>query len=192
MKQTVRTFVAVELSDAVREAAAELGRRLGAAGAEVKWVDAANMHLTLQFLGDVPMQETAAVCKAAAGAVEGIEPFDLEIRGAGAFPHPGRPRTIWLGAGAGLDEMVVLHGRVEDALAELGFRKERRRYKPHLTIGRVRRGKIGLAELGNLIRENADYSAGLCTVSEVVVFSSQLEPTGPIYTALGRAALGNG
>ncbi len=190
MKQTVRTFVAVELDDAVRRAAEELTEGFRRSGADVKWVAAANMHLTLQFLGDVPLPETAAVCKAVARAAREVEPFELEIRGAGAFPHPGRARTVWLGAGAGLDQMVSLHDRVEDALAELGFRKERRRYAPHLTIGRVRRGGPGLAELGTMIRDQADYAAGRCTLCEVVVFSSQLEPAGPVYTPLGRAPLG--
>jgi len=192
MKSTLRTFVAVETSSSVRAAAGELIGALRSAGADVKWVRPENMHLTLQFLGDVPTEETAAVCKAVAGAVEGLEPFELEIRGAGAFPHPGRPQTIWLGAGEGLDAAVALHDRVEDALARLGFKKERRRYTPHLTIGRVRRAGPAIADLGRLLREQADYQAGRFPVREVIVFSSQLEPGGPIYTALGRGQLGGG
>jgi len=190
MKATLSTFVAVETSSAVRAAAGELIDALRPAGADVKWVRPENMHLTLQFLGDVPTEQTATVCTAVAGAVEGLAPFELEIRGAGAFPHPGKARTIWLGAGEGLDAAVALHDRVEAALSRLGFKKERRRYTPHLTIGRVRRPGPTLADLGRLLREQADYPAGRFPVREVVVFSSQLEPGGPIYTALGRGRLG--
>jgi len=86
--------------------------------------------------------------------------------------------------------MVALHDAIEDALTKLGFSKDRRRYRPHLTIGRVRRGGPGVRELGLLLQAKADFAAGWLSVRETVVFSSQLQPTGPVYEALGRAKLG--
>jgi hypothetical protein len=73
---------------------------------------------------------------------------------------------------------------------KLGFRREARRYEPHLTIGRIRRRGPGVAELGELIGQHADYEAGRTAVSEVIVFSSQLDRSGPTYEALSRARLG--
>jgi len=190
MKRTIRTFVAVELNPAIRARAAELIAALRAAPADVKWVEVENLHLTLRFLGDVPMDEIPDVCRAVANAAARVEPFDLEVRGAGAFPNAARPRTIWLGARQGAEAMVALHREVEGALGKLGFRKEHRRFQPHLTIGRVRHGGPAMADLGNLVWRHADFNAGLLGVHESVVFSSQLQPTGPIYAALGRAPLG--
>ncbi len=190
MKHTVRTFVAVEVNAAIRNAAETLIDGMREAGADVKWVGPNNMHLTLKFLGDVPSQEIPRVCEMVASGASKVEPFEFEVCGAGAFPHAGRPRTLWIGAGRGEAAMVALHGHVEDALAKLGYRKEHRRFQPHLTIGRVRRGGPGLGPLGELVKRHADLSAGRMAVSHVVVFSSELGRDGPIHQSLGRARLG--
>lgn len=192
MKPTIRTFVAVEINSAIRSRATELIDQLRASPADVKWVEPHNLHVTLKFLGDVPGQEIPRVCEAVEQGAGEVVPFELELRGAGAFPSAGRPRTLWLGAGDGEEKMVDLHQHVEAALRKLGFRKEHRRFHAHLTLGRVRRGGLGVAELGQLVGQNADFLAGRVTVSGVVVFSSQLDRTGPAYEALSRAKLGLG
>ena len=189
MKQNIRTFVAVETSQAVRRRAEELGRALAAAPADVKWVKWDNLHLTLKFLGDVDAREVHHVCEAVRRVAEEAAPFALEMRGAGAFPNAGRPRTIWLGAGAGHEPLEALQEKLESALEALGFRREARRFQVHLTIGRVRRGPRGIAELGKLIAEQADFPAGRMRVAELVTFSSVLGPSGPTYEALSRAKL---
>jgi 2'-5' RNA ligase len=188
MKQTVRTFVAVETAAAVRDRAGELIKTLSAARADVKWVKPGNMHITLKFLGDVALKETARICEAVQKAAAETAPFKLEICGAGAFPNANRPRTVWLGAQDD-EAMRGLHKQIESRLQKLGFRKDGRRFQTHLTLGRVRRGGPEMAELGRLIRENAAFAAGEMTVSEVIVFASHLAPTGPTYEPLGRAKL---
>jgi 2'-5' RNA ligase len=190
MKDTIRTFVAVEIDAAVRQRAGELIEQLRGSGADVKWVEVENLHLTLKFLGEVRSREIPQVCEAVERAAAGAERFELELSGAGAFPNVRRPRTVWLGAGKGSEEMVLLHKEVEAALGKLGFRPEQRRFQPHLTIGRVRRGGPAVAELGQLIEQRADFFAGRADVQQVVVFSSQLDRSGPTYEALSRARLG--
>ena len=134
MKQTVRTFIAVEMNDRVRQQAVALVESLAAAGADVKWVDAQNLHLTIKFLDEVAMKEIPRVCEAVARAAAGAAPFEMEIRGAGAFPNAARPKTVWLGAGGGEEQMAALFAALETSLAKLGFRKEARRFVPHLTL----------------------------------------------------------
>jgi RNA 2',3'-cyclic 3'-phosphodiesterase len=191
MKNTLRSFVAVELDASIRDKAAELIDALRAAPSDVKWVATDNLHLTLKFLDEVPISEIPAVREAVAQGAAKVEPFDMEVFGAGAFPNAGRPRTVWLGAREGAERMAELHHQVEKSLAALGFRKEHRRFQPHLTIGRVRHGGgRSLLALGELIWRYADFEAGRQSVNEVVVFSSTLERAGPIYQALGRAPLG--
>jgi RNA 2',3'-cyclic 3'-phosphodiesterase len=184
-----RTFIAVELDSAVRAKGAELINILRAADADVKWVEVHNLHLTLQFLGEAPESEIAAVCKAVEQGAARVEPFDLEIGSAGAFPNSNRPRTLWIGAKAGSDQMAELHDKVALELAHLGYRDEDRKFQTHLTIGRTRSGK-NVATLGQLLKQHADFSAGRMRVEKATVFSSQLQKGGPIYEVLSTAQLG--
>ena len=190
MKHLIRTFIAVEIDAAIRRAAARLIEQLRPAGADVKWVEPENLHLTLKFLGDLGADGVARVCQAVQKAAAGVPPFEIEIRGAGAFPNVHRPQTIWLGAGEGDDQMAQLAEQVESALEPFGFRRETRRFRTHLTIGRVRRDGGRTAGLGPALDEVAGYEAGRMPVEEVVVFSSELTRSGPIYKAMGRAPLG--
>ena len=190
MKNLVRAFIAVEISRDVRTAIERLVRQMQSPSVNVKWVDTENLHLTMKFLGDVETIRIAEVCRAVERAVAGQKPFPLEIAGAGAFPRSSRPRTLWLGCTCGGDAMRQLHADVENELAELGFAREGRKFEPHLTIGRVRGGHDAAGDLARNIDEHADYAAGQITVTELVLFSSQLHREGPIYTALGRSRLG--
>jgi RNA 2',3'-cyclic 3'-phosphodiesterase len=190
MKKTLRTFVAVEINGPIRARAAELIASLRGTSADVTWVEPHNLHLTLKFLGDVHQREIAGVCQAVARGAAEVAPFDLDVHGAGAFPTAARPRTVWLGAGEGAESMIMLHDRIEAHLAKLGYREEHRRFQPHLTIGRVRGGGLGIIELGNLLQQNADLTVGSMTVQKATVFSSTLTSNGPIYEVVGTARLG--
>jgi RNA 2',3'-cyclic 3'-phosphodiesterase len=190
MKKTLRTFIAVEITQAIRRRTEELIAALAGTSADVKWVEPHNLHLTLKFLGEVQQQEIARVCQAAARGAAEVEPFELDVRGAGAFPAAARPRTVWLGAGEGTERMVALHDRVEATLAKLGYREEHRRFQPHLTIGRVRGAGPGIIDLGRLVQQQADFAAGRMTVGKVTLFASTLTPNGPIYEMLGTGPLG--
>jgi len=184
-----RTFIAVEIDSAIRSRAEELIILLRAAEADVKWVEAQNLHITLQFLGEVPEQLVAGVCKAVEQGAAQVRPFDLEVGCAGAFPNSNRPRTLWIGANAGSQQMAELHEFVALELAELGFQDEDRRFQTHLTIGRTRSGK-NVAELGRLLKQHADFNAGRMRVEKATVFSSSLQRGGPIYEVLGMGPLG--
>jgi RNA 2',3'-cyclic 3'-phosphodiesterase len=190
MKKTLRTFVAVEITQSIRDRAGDLIAALAAAAADVKWVEPHNLHLTLKFLGEVKQQEIVRVSQAMARGAAEVQPFDLEVCGAGAFPTAARPHTVWFGSGEGAEQMIALHDRVEAALAKLGYREEHRRFQPHLTLGRVRSGGPGVAELGTLVKQNADFLAGQMTVGKVTLFSSTLTPDGPVYEILATAPLG--
>jgi RNA 2',3'-cyclic 3'-phosphodiesterase len=184
-----RTFIAVELNSAVRTKADELVHILRAAEADVKWVETRNLHLTLQFLGEVPEEMIPAICIAVEKGAAQVQPFDLDVDGAGAFPNSNRPRTLWIGAIKGQHQMADLHDNVALELAELGFQDEERKFQTHLTIGRTRSGKNVLA-LGQLLKQHADFHAGPMRVEKATVFSSNLQHGGPIYEVLSTARLG--
>jgi 2'-5' RNA ligase len=100
-----------------------------------------------------------------------------------------RPRTIWLGVGQGVDLIAELAKHVELGLEAIGYPRERRRFHPHLTLGRARRAGPALSDLANSLQESADAEIGRCRISEVVTFASQLGRDGPTYEALARAQL---
>src|SRR5262245_30854887 len=184
----IRTFIAVAVSPEIRHGAERLINRLRPSAGDVKWVSPENLHWTLQFLGDVDEREIPAVCDAVVTASATIEPFDLNARGAGAFPSADRPRTLWLGAGQGADAMIALQRAIERPLKKLGYRGEDRRFVPHLTLGRA--GRHGrpqslTAELAAL----ADFDAGATLVDEVTVFASTLTREGSEYRVLAHAPL---
>lgn len=188
MPRWIRTFVAVEVPGDICAAAGRLIDRLKQTPAKVRWSEPP-FHFTLKFLGDVDLLEIPRVCRAAADAVADLPAFDLEVRGAGAFPVADRPRTVWIGAGEGAQKMVEVHDRLEQALSDLGFRAEGRRFRPHLTIGRVRRSPTGIEALGEAIRGESEFAGGWMRVDELLVFSSRLERSGPVYEVLGTAEL---
>jgi 2'-5' RNA ligase len=191
MRRRVRTFVAVELPPEVRNRACLLIESLRRSSeANVRWVTPEQLHWTLKFLGDVDLLEIPEICRRLSQAVAPLPPFDVEAHGAGAFPDALRPRTVWVGMRAGLEAMIALHATVEDVLADLGFRQEQRRFRPHITLGRVRNdAEGGQEEFAERLKEFADYDGGIASVFDVTVFSSQPGPKGPIYEPLGHIEL---
>jgi len=183
-----RTFIAVAASFKLRQSARKLAELLQPVAGDVRWVAPESLHWTLQFLGEIETLEIPAVCSAVAAGAAEVESFDLEARGTGAFPAPDRPRTLWIGAGAGAQAMVSLHGAIQKKLDRLGVRSEQRRYVPHLTIGRA----SGKSPPRSLIRELAalaEFEAGTMLVDEVTVYSSRLSAGGPTYDVLAHAPL---
>ena len=189
MKPKLRTFLAVPLDTALRRRATAVMTALQAVPGEVKWVDSPNLHLTLKFLGEVETRDIPDVCRVAGQAVADLAPFTFEVHGVGAFPNLQRPRTFWLGAREGHEAMVTLAERLDTALQTLGFRRESRRFEPHLTIGRLRQGGRTSPELVAELQQRSDLAIGSMKVSEVIVYSSDLRPSGPIYDVLARLPL---
>lgn len=187
-----RTFLAIAPGPKTVEVASEIMDLLGAVGHSVKWTMPENLHWTLHFLGRLSDQEIFEVCEAAENAVTELRPFSLQALGLGAFPRPDRPRTVWIGAGEGGEQLSQLHARLEEQLEPLGFRGESRRYVPHLTLGRAGRGQTDdeSNRLAEQIAELSDLDAGTQQVSEVVVYASRLRREGPEYQVLGRVPFG--
>ncbi len=184
-----RTFIAVDPGEAIRQQALALQKQLTRGTDRVKWTEADNLHLTLQFLGEVERKETLAICQLVQRCAKSFPSFNLEVTGLGAFPTPRRPKIIWLGIGDGRDELIALHDRIEAPLAERGgYRREDRGYTPHLTLGRIasEEREDGWTEA---LAEHAGWSAGATLIDEVLVMSSELHRSGPVYSILGRAKL---
>jgi 2'-5' RNA ligase len=185
----IRTFIGVDIGKDVRSRCVAMQETLSRAGADVKWVEAENLHVTLLFLGEVDDREVADVCRAVALVAGRHESFSLSVAGVGCFPNPRRPRVVWAGIGEGTEELVAIHDALEPPLMELGcYRREERQYTPHLTLGRVQ-GEQQTESLAAALARKADWQAGSLEVRELLIFSSQLMREGPVYSILGRGKL---
>lgn len=179
----IRSFIAIELPDEVRGALSQIQERLRESAGGVRWVQPASIHLTLKFLGDIRPEQVEPIAVAAAGVVEGEPPFSLGLSGLGAFPNPRRPRVVWAGLEGDVERLGRLQARLEGALEPLGFPREQRAFRPHLTLGRVKDPR----RPPDLSRALAELTVPACNsfdVHEILVYKSDLRPTGAIYTKL--------
>jgi RNA 2',3'-cyclic 3'-phosphodiesterase len=184
-----RTFIAIELSKPIRDRLVSLQQSLAEAAPDVKWVEPANLHVTLLFLGEVDDRELPAVCRAVQEALADQPAFAMSVAGAGCFPNPRRPRVLWVGIGQGVQEVVAVHDAMETPLLALGcYRREKRRYTPHVTLGR-RRGEGPADALGRELAKHQAFQAGELSVSAIHVMASELTSAGPSYSVLSRAKL---
>jgi 2'-5' RNA ligase len=182
--ETVRTFIAVPVGEDVRRAVEFVEGVLSSSRADVKWVRPGNVHVTLKFLGNVEAVRLGDVSAALSAALDGARSFEAAVSGVGTFPpNPSRARVVYMGMSGGAEEMAGLARRVEDAMAGLGFEREKRPFKSHLTIGRVRRGARRLDDLGESIAR-AEYKPLKLRVDRVNLVKSELTPSGAIYTVL--------
>ena len=186
----LRTFLALEIDEATRDALLKVQGSAGAGGAKINWVERQNLHVTMNFLGDVADDMIAKVCEIAAAVAADFEPFDFEVRGAVCVPPKGRQlRMIW----ANVDEPTGTLGRLYDGLATafegLGFRQEERAFKPHITLARVKYAPNADA-LRQAVEQLRETGFGQQHADELVVFSSRLTPDGPAYTAIAKVPLG--
>lgn len=181
MPDTLRTFIAVDASPAVRGQASHVIRQLAKITSAVRWVTPESMHVTLKFLGDVDSRDFPEICHVMSKVVADVPPIQLITGGVGAFPSPHHPRTIWIGFSQGAEQLVHLHRCLDDGLHELGFRREPRKFQPHLTIGRVNGSGSELTELCNSLQSGIASQSSEMLIDEVVLYSSELTPDGPIY-----------
>ncbi|MGD9140130.1 MAG: RNA 2',3'-cyclic phosphodiesterase [bacterium] len=182
--ETIRTFIAVPVGEEVERAVETVESALKRSAADVKWVRPGNVHITLKFLGSVESGRIGDIARGLAAALDGARGFDATVSGVGTFPpNPRRARVVYMGLKEGAAGMAGLAERVEDAMAGLGFEKEKRPFKSHLTIGRVRRGARRLEDLGKAIA-GAEYKPLKLSVDRVNLVKSELTPSGAIYTII--------
>lgn len=179
-KDTVRTFICIEIPASISERIGNLQTQLKAIDAQVSWAKPSNIHLTLKFLGAVEATQIQNVAGAVQRAVAGINKFAIEISGAGCFPSTRNPRVLWIGLPAVPEALKQLYANLEDELSRKGFARETRKFSPHLTIGRLR-GRKNATQLAELLVESG-FTAERFTASEVIVMRSDLKPAGSIYT----------
>lgn len=184
----LRTFAAVEVPDDLLKVLERVQAQLSARGVRARWVRPENLHLTLKFLGATPRERMEAVAAALEAAASAHGAFALTATGIGVFPNPRRPRVIWAGLSGATDALARLQEEIDRRLEAVGFPREARRFHGHLTLGRFAEGATGRG-IDAAIAAHAAERFGSFEVREVVLFQSELQAKGAVYTGLARASL---
>jgi RNA 2',3'-cyclic 3'-phosphodiesterase len=187
MVDSIRAFVAVDVPKQIKMELDKLIGELRPLAPDIRWVKAGNLHLTLRFLGDIPKSSISDLTEEIGKNISGFEAFHLTLAGIGGFPNIYKPRVIWLGGGKGQDNLYNLAPRIEKACNDCGFGNADKPFSSHLTIGRVKFPK-GNERLVSYI-QNLKFESPIFPVEEVVIFKSDLQPSGPRYTRLEAVRL---
>jgi 2'-5' RNA ligase len=194
----IRAFLAVELSQELRDELAvvqqELKQRIEPEmkrGTRISWVQAAKIHLTVKFLGDMDEQVIDPLLVAVEQAIGRQTAVNVPLERLGVFPRSDSPRVLWIGPsenwekGAEARRVAEIHGAIEQACEGLRFLRETKPFSPHLTLARIKVGErqvgVVLAKSGALDRP---LSLGSLAVESVVLMKSELKPAGSVYTKL--------
>jgi len=187
----MRCFIAIDIDQTVKEELAELQKDLAEAvdirKGDVKWVRPEAMHLTLKFLGEIKDKDAIDVCNAAKLIASRHDSFMIEIATVGHFGGKSA-RVLWVGAGIDCAPLAALHNELEGELDTIGFPREGRKFSSHLTLCRIRNTQAGF-KLAQLAEQYKDYDLGSIRAGAICVYQSQLTPSGPIYTLLGKYAM---
>ncbi len=180
----MRTFVAVELDDECRERLLDALAALRDAAGGVRWVKPQALHVTLKFIGELKEPDLPDAVRMIQSACEGAEPFRMRVADLSGFPPHGTPRVIHVKAHAPDDALEELHEAVEGALADgLGVKREKRKYIPHITLGRVKK-RSACPPLEELRATVPRQEFGTVEVNSIVLMKSDLRPEGAVYTPL--------
>ena len=188
----MRLFVAADVSEETRTQIArvrgQIERHMSARHApRVTWVKAEIAHVTLRFIGELAEERMREVADALGGGFA-LPPFDLVFDRLGTFPSGRFPRIIWLGASAGAAALTELAQHIGVRLDRLIGPGETREFKAHVTLARVRDPGRHFSWSRTLSEVKLESTTS--HVDHVTLYSSQLSPKGPTYTALCRAPLG--
>lgn len=195
-----RLFVAVPLPEGVRSQVAGAIDALRDTDLPMRWVDAANGHLTLHFIGETEPEMAELLRMAMAAPIAPHAPFDLRTAEPGVFPKMQRPRVLWLGLWGPAHRLESLYNDIGDFLDDFGIEIEESDFHPHITLGRVRNtDSLRVSELPEKIRSafamleerglaGKDHPVPF-PVTHVELVRSHLSAEGARYEVLGRYAL---
>jgi 2'-5' RNA ligase len=187
MPSTIRTFIAVEISDAIRAELENIQRELMKTAAHVSWVKPQNIHCTFVFLGDIFSEMIAQLTAILDRHAAGLKPFEVEVATLGFFGSPRSPRIVWAGMTGGTEILIKLQESLAADVAKMGIKLDAKPFKPHLTIGRVRSNRNAQA-LISAIETNKEKSFGKHMVQRIVLMQSVLSAQGPEYSLLHASA----
>jgi 2'-5' RNA ligase len=180
----MRIFIAIDLPDSIRREIAALQRDLKPFSTSVRWVAPESIHLTLKFIGETSEDRIPEIDAALLGLT--WKPFTVSVHGIGFFPGNRSPRVFWAGMEA--SSMQELAHEIDERLEELGFEKEKRAFRPHITLARARDTRID-SSLVNAAEKYEKHGFGSFNVDRFYLLQSTLKPSGAVYNKLKQYLL---
>lgn len=189
----VRAFIAIQFPNSVKirvaQAIKPLREQVGADW--VRWVDPDLYHLTVKFLGEVTQHDIEQIKRVVENLARDGSSFETHVGEFGVFPNTRRPRVLWVGLQEPTGAMRSLQRKIEDHLEPLGFEKERRKFHPHITVARVRRGasRNDLRRLSAALERFSLAQLAAVHTDQIHLVQSELTPEGPIYSRLASFSI---
>lgn len=180
----IRSFLAFELSPEMKRKVEGVYENVRTSRLEVRWVRPEGIHITLVFMGDVKEENIAAIGNELGKVCSEFAPFQASLKGMGCFPSCRNPRVIWIGLEGEVERMSSFRDDLQKRLVPFGVKAEKRRFNPHLTLGRFKKPSRDEGEIGKLIDTYKDLTSHACSLHELVLFKSDLKPSGAIYTKM--------
>ena len=183
----IRTFIAVPIPIITSVAACLTNLKSKLVNDKIKWIDPANMHITLFFMGDTEEEKIAEIETYLQDAFFDFTSFEIELSELGLFSRQGRPQVIWMGIKR-IKELTEIKKSIDNKLSQIGFQPEDRPFKPHLTLGRVKYVS-DKKQLNDLVQRDKMKVYGRVKINEIILYKSELTSAGPIYTPLETVQL---
>ena len=186
----IRCFIATELPLELKLKIDTYIDSLRNISPQIKWIKAKNLHITLKFLGEIPYELIEKIHNELSDVSTIVNPFEMSVRGTGFFPNQNKPRVIWLGLqNDSKNSIFKLHEWIDKKLQALGFEREKRRFSPHLTLGRIK-FPDNIQKLSEFINKN-EFKSEFFKVDQIILMRSELKPTGAEYSQIKNYMLGD-
>jgi len=181
----IRSFISIEIPQPIKEQMVLVPTPLKSVRGKFSWASTNNLHITLKFLGDCTRGRLEAISKRLSEIAARHAPFNLSFDGIGVFPGHSAPRIVWLGIKDGREQLVNLAKDVAESMEQIGFKKESRPFRPHITLARVKH-LSSRNELRAAIEKMPKVHIDPMRARHIFLMRSQLNPKGAIYTVIER------
>ncbi len=180
----IRSFLAFELPVDIKRIIVKVSEDVRQLPLNVRRVNVDNIHITTVFMSDVQEEQIGPIQDVVKDVCQGYGPFSIAIKGIGLFGSRRNPRVLWIGLDGAIDRMACFRDDLQKGLRPFGIKEETRRFKPHLTLGRFRKGAKTGTHLDDLLSKYHDLTSPECIIEELVLFKSDLRPGGAVYSRL--------
>lgn len=178
----IRVFVSADLCPETKVKLAMLQDNFKEQLFDVKWVEKHNFHITLKFIGDIPIETVPFIKDCINRVHKKINPqLRIIINSTGVFPNINYPRVLWVGL-KNYDDLKNIYDGIEENLYSCRIIAKKTRFSPHITIGRFRK-KPDRDILNKILKETSDFMIAT-ELNSISIMKSELKPKGPIYTSI--------
>jgi len=182
----IRSFLAFEIPEEIKKTVSFIYEGLKASSLEgVRWVKQENIHLTVVFMGNINEKDIDAIGRAVEKTCNKYAPFRIKAKGAGVFSSLRNARVLWIGVEGDIERMTYFRESLQKKLKAFGIKREdNKRFSPHLTVGRFKKGFNQPDKLREVIERFKDVLSPEAVLNELALFKSELRPDGAVYTKL--------